>query len=530
MSIDRPSSGLFSSLKHDGPAGAVVFLVALPLCLGIALASGAPLFAGIISGMAGGLVIGALSGSHVSVSGPAAGLAVIVLTGIQSVGSYRGFLVAVVLSGVLQLVFGVLKFGIVADYIPNSVIHGMLAGIGALIILKQIPHGLGSDADYEGDFRFLEIGGNNTLSHVAKAVASAQMGAVLVFVAGVVLLLLWERLAKSSRFFQVVPGQLAVVVVGITLNQLFARLIPSLHLTTSDHLVNLPIPSSATDFLNQFTFPDFSTIASIAAWKAAATIAVVGSVETLLSIEAADKLDPCKRISSPNRELRAQGIGNIVSGLLGGLPATSVVVRTAANVDAGARTRMSCIIHGLLLLLSVIMLARILSLTPLASLAAILIMVGYKLTRPALYRKAYSEGWSQFVPFVVTALAVVFTDLLTGVIIGLICGVFFVIRTNHHEAITVVNHDRDYLFRFTKDASFINKNEFRRKLRQLPDGAHVLIDGTRALFIDHDIMDIVSDFEELAPHKNIQIELKHWQTQRSRGETYGTAQEAAAGK
>jgi len=530
MSMDKPGDGLFSSLKYDGPSGAVVFLVALPLCLGIALASGAPLFAGIISGIVGGIVIGALSGSHVSVSGPAAGLAVIMLSGIQTIGSYKGLLVAVVLSGVLQLVFGMLKFGIIADYIPISVIHGMLAGIGALIILKQIPHALGSDTDYEGDFRFLEIGGNNTLSHVARAVASAQMGAVIVFAVGLVLLLLWERLAKESRFFQVVPGQLAVVVVGITLNQLFARFVPPIHLTTSEHLVNLPVPSSLSDFLNQFTFPDFSAIASIAAWKVAATIAVVGSVETLLSLEAADKLDPYKRMSSSNRELRAQGIGNIISGLLGGLPATSVVVRTAANVDAGSRTRMSAIIHGVLLLGSVIMLARILSLTPLASLAAILIMVGYKLTKPALYRTVYSQGLSQFLPFIVTVLAVVFTDLLTGVMIGLICGIFFVIRTNHHEAITVVNQDLNYLFRFTKDASFINKNEFRRKLRELPDGAHVLIDGTRALFIDHDIMEIVSDFKELAPHKNIQIELKHWETYQPRGEEYGIAQEATAGK
>jgi MFS superfamily sulfate permease-like transporter len=528
--MDQPRSGLLGSLKHDVSAGAVVFLVALPLCLGIALASGAPLFAGIISGMAGGIVIGALSGSQVSVSGPAAGLAIIVLSGIQTVGSYKGFLVAVVLSGVLQFVFGILRFGIIADYIPNSVIHGMLAGIGVLIILKQIPHALGSDADYEGDFKFLEIGGNNTLSHAARALASAQMGAVLVFALGLLLLLFWERLAKQSRFFQIIPGQLAVVVVGIALNQLFAGLIPAIHLTTPDHLVNLPVPANLADFLNQFTLPDFSVIASVAAWKAAAMIAVVGSVETLLSLEAADKLDPYKRMSSSNRELRAQGIGNIVSGLLGGLPATSVVVRTAANVDAGSRTKMSCIIHGVLLLVSVIMLPGILSLTPLASLAAILIMVGYKLTKPALYHEVYSQGWSQFLPFIVTVLAVVFTDLLTGVIIGLICGVFFVIRTNHHEAITVVNYGMDYLFRFTKDASFINKNEFRRKLRELPDGAHVLIDGTRALFIDHDIKEIVSDFKELAPHKNIQIDLKHWETYRTRGEEYGTTQKVAAGK
>ena len=535
MSMDKPGGGLVApeagnSLKHDGPAGAVVFLVALPLCLGIALASGAPMFAGIIAGIVGGIVVGALSGSHVSVSGPAAGLTVIVLSTIQEVGSYKGFLVAVVISGALQLIFGILKFGIIADYVPNSVIKGMLAGIGILIILKQIPHALGRDNDYEGDFRFLEVGGNNTLSDIAKAVASASMGALLIFTAGVVVLLLWDKLAKKSRIFQLIPGPLVVVVLGIGLNQLFGHLAPAMRLTPPEHLVTLPVVTSVNDFLNQFTFPDFSVIANKAVWKAAGTIAAVGSLETLLSLEAADRLDPYKRMSSSNRELRAQGIGNIVCGLIGGLPVTSVVVRTAANVDAGARTRLSAIIHGALLLTAVIALPRVLSLTPLACLSTILILVGFKLTKPKLYRTVYSQGFDQFVPFIVTVLAVVFTDLLTGVIVGVVCGVFFVIRTNHHDAITVVNQDLNYLFRFTKDASFINKNEFRRKLRELPDGAHVAIDGTRALFIDHDIMEIVSDFQQLAPYKNIVVELKHWETYQPKGEKHGASQTVTAGK
>lgn len=523
-----PSAG--NTLKHDLPAGSVVFLVALPLCLGIALASGAPMLAGVIAGVVGGIVIGALSGSHVSVSGPAAGLTVIVVSAIQSLGSYRGFLVAVVLSGVLQLVFGVLRFGIIADYVPNSVIKGMLASIGILIIMKQIPHALGSDQDYEGDFRFLEIGGNNTLSSLVKAVASASMGALLIFGLSMALILLWEKLAKRSRPFQIIPGPLAVVVLGIGLNQLFASVMPAMHLNAPEHLVNLPVPASIDDFFKQFTFPDFSAITNTALWKVAATIAVVGSLETLLSLEAADRLDPYKRISSSSRELRAQGIGNIVCGMIGGVPITSVVVRTAANVESGARTRLSAIIHGVLLLTSVVLLPRVLSLTPLASLATILIMVGFKLTKPALYRTVYSQGLSQFIPFIFTVLAVVFTDLLTGVMLGMVCGVFFVIRTNHHEAITVVNQDLNYLFRFTKDASFINKNEFRRKLRELPNGAHVVIDGTRALFIDHDIMEIVDDFAELAPYRDIHIQLKHWETYQPKGGRHGTPQAVAAGK
>jgi MFS superfamily sulfate permease-like transporter len=282
-----------------------------------------------------------------------------------------------------------------------------------------------------------------------------------------------------------------------------------------EHLVNLPVPTSIGDFFRQFTLPDFSVIASSSVWKAATIIAMVGSLESLLSLEASDRLDPYKRISSSSRELCAQGVGNLVSGLIGGLPVTSVVVRTAAGVSAGARTWVSSFTHGVLLLAAVIALPQVLKQAPVASLATILILVGYKLTKPSLYRAVYAQGWDQFIPFITTVLGVVFTDLLTGVLAGFACGLFFVIRTNHHEGITVVSKDLDYLFRFTKNASFINKNEFRRKLRELPNDAHVLIDGTRALFIDHDIREILDDFRQLAPFKNIQIELKHWESYQS---------------
>ena len=499
-------------LKQDGPAAIVVFLVALPLCLGIALGSGAPLIAGITAGIVGGIVIGLLSGSHVSVSGPAAGLVVIVLTAIQRIGSFRGFLVAVVLSGLFQLIFGMLKFGAIADYVPNSVIKGLLAGIGLLIILKQIPHALGRDSDYQGDSSFLQLDGDNTLTELVHSVQSASLGAIIIFTVGLALLIFWDTLARKSRIFQIVPGQLAVVAAGIGLNQLFGVIAPALKLMPPDHLVNLPVPASIADFFSQFTWPDFSVISNSVVWTSALTIAVVGSLETLLSLEAADRLDPYKRISSASRELRAQGVGNLLSGLIGGLPVTSVVVRTAANVDAGGRTRMSSVMHGALLLLSVVLLPGILRLTPLAALATILIVVGFKLTKPSLYSKVYSQGWDQFLPFIITVLAVVGTDLLTGVLVGLVCGVFFVIRTNHREAITVVSQDSNYLFRFTKDASFINKNEFRRKLRALPDGSQVMIDGTRALFIDHDIQEIVEDFRQMAAHKSIQVDTKGWQS------------------
>ncbi len=499
-------------LKHDGPAAIVVFLVALPLCLGIALGSGAPLFAGILAGMVGGMVVGALSGSQVSVSGPAAGLAVIVLTAIQALGSYKGFLVAVVLSGLIQLIFGLLRFGFIADYIPSAVIKGMLAGIGVLIILKQIPHALGRDNDYMGDFSFLEVGGNTMLSDIAHAVASAAPGAVLLLIVSLALLLVWNSLGRQWSVLRYIPAPLAVVALGIGLNQAFGVIAPRLHLASPDHLVSLPNPAHLAEFFRQFTLPDFSEIGNKTVWTVALAIAIVGSIETLLSLEAADRLDPYKRSSSPNRELLAQGAGNVVSGLIGGLPVTSVVVRTAASVEAGARTWMSTFIHGVLLLLSTIFLSAVLNLTPLASLATILIVVGFKLTKPALYREMYSQGWAQFLPFITTLVAVVFVGLLTGVLIGLACGIFFVVRTNHHEAITVVNKGMSYLLQFTKDASFINKNEFRRKLRELPEHADVIIDGARALFLDNDIKEIVDDFQKLAPYKNIHVELKHWES------------------
>jgi MFS superfamily sulfate permease-like transporter len=496
-------------LRHDGPAGTVVFLVALPLCLGIALASGAPLFAGIIAGVVGGMVVSVLSGSQVSVSGPAAGLAAIVAVAILDIG-YPSFLLALVLAGALQFLLGVAKFGVMANYVPNSVIKGMLAGIGIVIILKQIPHALGRDTDFVGDFRFLQSGGNTTISDIADAVMSASTGAVIIATVSLALLIFWDKIAARARFLQLIPAPLAVVALGIAMNQAFGAWAPWLQLVEPEHLVNLPVAGSAAEFLQQFTLPNFQAIGNPKVWIAAATIAAVASLESLLSLEAADRLDPFKRISPPNRELRAQGIGNMVSGLIGGLPITTVAVRTSANVYAGARTWMSAFVHGAMLLAAVVLIPGLLKLTPLASLAAILIVVGFKLTKVSLYRAMYALGWDQFVPFVTTVAAVVFIDLLTGVLIGIVCGAFFVIRTNHHESITVVSQGRNHLMRFNKDASFVNKNEFRDKLREIPDGSHVLIDGSRALFIDHDILEAVTDFQELAPYKDIEIELKQW--------------------
>lgn len=509
-SVLEASSGNF--FRYDGPAGTVVFLVALPLCLGIALASSAPLFSGIIAGIIGGIVVAALSGSHVSVSGPAAGLAVIVATGIATLGSYQAFALAVAIAGVLQFILGIFRAGVIAQYVPNSVIKGMLAAIGVLIVLKQIPHALGRDKDWEGDLSFFALGGENAVTDIAEAVMSASPGAVAITVVSLAILIFWDKLAKQNKFFKLIPGALATVLLGIGMNQAFGLISPGWKLTDPQHLVSLPVPVSLAEFLGNFTLPDFNAITNQKVWITAVTIALVASLETLLSLEAADRLDPYKRISPPNRELLAQGTGNFLSGLVGGLPITSVVVRTSANVYAGGRTKMSAIIHGVLLLGSTLLIPSLLNLTPLASLAVVLLAVGYKLTNPGLYTKMYKDGMHQFVPFVVTVAAVVLTDLLMGVVIGMSLGLLFVIRENHHEAVSVVHQDNDYLMRFNKDMTFVNKSELRSKLRKLPNGANVVVDGSKALYIDHDIYEAIEDFQQLAPYKGITVELKHMES------------------
>ncbi|HXX75323.1 MAG TPA: SulP family inorganic anion transporter [Nitrospiraceae bacterium] len=498
------------SLKHDGPAGLVVFLVALPLCLGIAHASGAPLFAGIIAGIVGGCLISMLSGSQVSVSGPAAGLVVIVVTAIQTLGSYQAFLAAVVLCGVIQIGLGVAGAGAIGDYVPNSVIKGMLAGIGLVIVLKQIPHALGQDLDWIGDLSFLEADHANTLSAIFTAAVHVLDGPLVISVLSVVTLIGWEKLAKGgARVFTVVPGSVVVVVLGILVNQVFRVVTPGLYISEPQHLVDLPVAESFSDLVHQFTVPDFSAVADPNLWAIGLTLAIVASIESLLSLEAADRLDPFKRISPPSRELWAQGAGNVVSGLLGGLPVTSVVIRTSANVYAGARTWVAAFVHGLLLLASALLIPHLLNQVPLASLAAILIMVGYKLTKPAVYQSVYRLGMTQFIPFLVTVMAIVFTDLLKGVLLGLACGLFFVLRSNHRDAVTVVTRNKACLIRLNKDVTFLNKNELRTKLRAIEGGTDVLIDGTKAPYIDRDILEVVEDFQKMADHQGISVELKH---------------------
>jgi MFS superfamily sulfate permease-like transporter len=501
----------FISLKNIGadiPASIVVFLVALPLCLGIAMASNAPLFSGLIAGIVGGIVIGSLSGSQLSVSGPAAGLTAIVAAAILKLPSFETFLLAVVLCGVFQIILGFLKAGVIGDYVPNSVIKGMLAAIGVILILKQFPHLIGYDADFEGDQGFQQSNKENTFSGLANAMRYITPAAVLIGIICLVFQFAWERFTlKKKGFIKMIPAPLVVVLIGVAINEIF-KANGSLYAIDAEHMVNIPVAHSGNEFFSFFTFPDFNGFASKDVWIAGITLAIVASLETLLSIEAIDDLDPYQRVTNKERELKAQGLGNMISGLIGGLPVTSVIVRSSANVNAGAQSKLSSIMHGLMLLLCVALIPAVLNLVPKSALAAILIFTGYKLAKPSLFKLYYKKGWDQFVPFVVTITAILFTDLLIGVLIGIAVGIFFVVRSNFRTAVFIVHDTANYLFRLRKDVSFLNKPIIKNKLEEIPENAYVLIDATRADFIDRDVIEVIEDFMAHAHLKSIRVEVK----------------------
>lgn len=498
----------WASLRHDLPAAAVVFLVALPLCLGIALASGAPLLAGIMSGVLGGIVVGALSGSAISVSGPAAGLTAIVAGGIAELGGYPAFLTAVVLAGLLQIGLGFARAGAVVHFVPACVVRGMLAAIGLILILKQIPHALGVDIDFEGDESFAHEGGN-TFTDLVAAVTSARPGAILVFAAALLALIAWNRVGKRV-LGGLLPAPLLAVMVGTLLHLGFEWWWPELALEPS-HRVGLPLLRSASDLSAALASPDFGRLFDPAVLRMALTLALVASVETLLSVEAADRLDPLHRTSSMNRELKAQGVANTLAGLIGALPITAVIVRSSANASAGARTRLSTILHGVLLLISALFLAPVLDHIPLAALAAVLIAMGWKLTRPRLLVEQGRRGVDQALPFAATIVAILLTDLLVGVLFGIAVGVYFVVRSNFQSALVVTRDGSQMLVRFAKDVSFLNKPALVRTFAEIPEGSMVLIDGTRAQFIDRDIAECILEFLEGAPDRGIAVELRRSQ-------------------
>lgn len=508
---------VFKNIKNDLPASIVVFFVAVPLCLGIALASGAPLFAGIIAGIIGGILVGVASGSPLGVSGPAAGLAVIVLTSIATLnGSWPAFLTAVVLAGVIQLILGYAKAGFIAYFFPSSVIKGMLTGIGLLIILKQIPHALGWDKDAFGDTEFFQADGENTFTEISKAFDFLTPGAVLIAVISLAILIFWDQvLVKKHKIFQLIQGPIVVVVLGIVMNYFYQTGILNFSLNASQ-VVSVPVPHSVSDFLAQFTFPDFSALSNFEVWKIAIVLAIVASLETLLCVEATDKMDPDKRITPTNRELKAQGLGNIVSGLIGGLPITQVIVRSSANINFGAKTKLSAILHGVFLLVSAITIASVLNMIPLASLAAILLMVGYKLAKPVLFKDMYKLGWEQFVPFVVTVVAILATDLLKGIIAGMIVGGFYALlhsyRNSHHmkEVVTTEDGQKIYQLVLAEEVSFFNKANVVTALNAIPVNSKVIIDFTRSKSVAYDVLELIKDYEINAKTKNITVEKKNF--------------------
>lgn len=503
----RRASSYLKNFGSDFPASIVVFLVALPLCLGIALASNAPLFSGVISGIIGGVVIGSLSGSQLSVSGPAAGLTAIVAAAILKLPTFETFLLAVVICGALQLVLGFIKAGIIGDYVPNCVIKGMLAAIGLILILKQFPHVVGYDANYLGDESFKQSNDENTFSGIINAFKHITPVAILIGAIGLIFQFAWERFTVNKKgFIKIIPAPLIVVLVGIAINEIFKN--GSQYAIDPKHMVNIPAAQTTSEFFSFFTKPDFNGFLNNQVWIAGVTLALVASLETLLSIEAIDDLDPYQRVTNKERELKAQGIGNMISGLIGGLPITSVIVRSSANVNAGAKSKMSAIYHGFLLLLCVAFIPVLLNHIPKSALAAVLIFTGYKLAKPSLFKAYYKKGWDQFLPFVITIIAILLTDLLIGVLIGIGVGLFFIVRSNFKTSVFIVHDHNKYLIRLRKDVSFLNKPIIKNKLEEIPENSSVLIDASRADFIDKDIVEVIEDFAIHAPLKNIRLEIK----------------------
>lgn len=470
---------IFSHFKSDVFAGLIVFFVALPLCLGIALACGAPLFSAIISGIIGGVIVGLISQSHVSVSGPAAGLTAIVVAAISSLGSFELFLTAVILAGIFQLLLGLLRAGNISNYFPSNVIEGMLTGIGIIIILKQTTHVF-------------------------------HPGALIICIVSIFILIAYQQIPVLKRV-KIFPGELVVVITGILFNQYFITT-DSDFIIADEHLVNLPVMANPMDIWSNLFQPDFSGWRNMNVWITGITIAIVASIESLLCLEAAEKLDPLKRFASSNRELAAQGIGNIVSGMLGGLPMSSVIVRTSANVSSGAKTKVSAITHGIFLLLAVILIPGLINRIPLASLAAILIMVGYRLSKPMIFIQYWKRGKYQFIPFIVTVLAVAFTDLLKGVAVGMIVSIVFILKANMKVAYFLHKEELTSGLKFTlklaQEVSFLNKAAIKQTLMRLPKNSWVIIDASETQYIDYDVLMLIHEFSEFSSkEKNIQVEM-----------------------
>ncbi len=506
---ERQDLGYLANLKHDVPASVVVFLVALPLCLGIAVASGAPPIAGLVSGIVGGLVVSWASGSQVAVSGPAASLITIVLPAIETLG-YEGFLLAVVIAGALQVLLGAVRAGVFAYYFPSSIIKGMLAAIGVILILKQIPHALGYDADFEGDLTLYWNGELGAWHEISFAFEHMHVGALIVASLGLLVLVSWERI-KILKQVPWLPAPLAVVLLGVGLNAAFLAFAPGLAMR-GDHLVSLSSGGIA-ELVGELQFPAFERIGEPAIWRTGLVIAIVASIASLLSLEALDKLDPFKRSSPTNRELLAQGAGNIISGLLGALPMTAVIIRGSANVQSGGRTKVSSFLHGGQLLLAVLALPSLMNQIPLAALAAVLLHIGYKLARVELFRSMFRQEIGQWVPFLTTIVAVVVSDLLTGVGIGMGVAVFFILRANlktpyfihHRESHEEADHRVHVRIELSENVSFLNRASVNKVLHELPDDSVVTIDGRQSQYIHYDVLELIREFASTAHTRGAEV-------------------------
>lgn len=505
--IQQTMHNYFRYVKDDLPAGIVVFLVALPLCLGVALAAGAPLFAGLIAGMVGGLVIAVLSGSQLSISGPAAGLAVIVYNAIEVLGSFQGFLVAVVIAGIMQLLAGFFKAGIIGAFFPSSVIQGMLAAIGLILIIKQIPHATGYNENFEGPLTYRNEDVHDLFLPVMDAFSSVSPGVIVITTVSLFILLIWERpWFATQNYLKLIPGPLVAVLWGVLYNFAAERFTPD-WAVSSTHLVKVPVSDNVSEFLNSFTFPDYSFLTNPQIYLIAATLAIIGSLETLITLEAVDKLDPLKRTAPTNRELKAQGVGNIFSGLIGGLPITAVIVRSATNIAVGGKTPLASFIHGLCILLSVMFFAKYINHVPLGCLSAILLLIGFKLAKPSLFKEFHRKGLNQLLPFIITIVAVLTTDLLIGIAIGMIAGLFFTIRANYRAALTLTQDKSFYILTLNKDVGFLSKYLLRKLLSHVKPNSILTIDASKSQVIDPDIIETIDDFLIAAPNQNITVEI-----------------------
>jgi carbonic anhydrase len=511
--------GIFKRfLGKDILAGLVVFLVALPLCLGIGLASTnvenipslPSVFPGLLAGVIGGIVVGLLSGSRVGVSGPAAGLITIIISSISILGSYEAFLVSVILAGVIQLIFGFFKLGIIAKYVPTSVIKGMLAAIGITLILKEIPHLLGYDKDFFGDESFWQFDGHNTFTELAYSMNAFQEGSVLIGIISILIILLLDKsFFKQNRLFKLIPSALIVVIIGVVIQLIIKGTFLEV---SAKHLVQLPVLKSFDEVSKVLFFPDFNALGNWQVYTIAITLALVASLETLLSVEATDKLDPEKNTTPTSRELSAQGIGNILSGFIGGLPITQVVVRSSANIDAGVKTKFATVIHGLFLIFAIVLLPSFLNQIPLASLAAILIMVGYKLTKAGLFKEMYLKGMDQFIPFILTIVGVLFTDLLKGIGIGLIVSIYFILRRNFQNHFTKTEFEGELHIKLSEEVTFLNKVGIHTLLENAAPQSKITIDAVNCKSIDQDILELLEEFKKYGSiHKEIDFQLINFQ-------------------